>query len=491
MRRASIAAALPLALLIGACAPTAPPSNAPGGGADGLSAAAFPTTPPTPGPAPTITLPAPERRSLASGLEVLYVRHGGLPLVHATLLLPAGSISDPAELPGLASFTAAMLDEGAGGRDALELAAALELIGASLATGAGLESASVDLAVLRTRLPEALELMADVVARPDFPEEDLRRLRDQRITALAAARDESGAIASNAFAALVFGESHPYGRLPTTTAAAAMDRAALTNFHGARYRPAGSTLILVGDVDAAELHPVVEQAFGGWHGEAPAAMAVDDVPPPAATRIYLIDKPGAAQSEIRLGHPAVSRDDPDYFPILVLNTILGGSFTSRLNTNLRETHGYSYGAGSTFAMRLGRGPFQASSAVFTAATDSSVVEFFNELRRIREEPVPADELERAKQYVALGLPRRFETVGGIAGQLAELELHGLSMEFYNSYVADVMNVSVADVQRVARQHLHPDRTVVVVVGDRAEVEAGLRGLPVGEVELRRTDEFVR
>lgn len=491
MRRPLIAAALPLALLIAACAPAAAPSTAPAVEAGGASAAAFPTVPPTPGPAPVLTLPAPERRSLASGLEVVYVSHSGLPLVHATLLLPAGSVADPAELPGLASFTAAMLDEGAGGRDALELAAALELLGASLATGAGLESASVDLAVLRARLPEALRLMADVVVRPDFPEEDLRRLRDQRITALAAARDESGAIASNAFAALVFGESHPYGRLPTTTAAAAMDRAALTAFHGARYRPAGSTLILVGDVDADELHPIVEQAFGDWQGEAPPELPVADASPSQATRIYLIDKPGAAQSEIRVGHPAVSRDDPDYFPILVLNTILGGSFTSRLNTNLRETHGYSYGAGSSFAMRRGRGPFQASSAVFTATTDSAVVEFFNELRKIRDEPVPADELDRAKQYVALGLPRRFETVGGIAGQLAELELHGLSMEFFNSYVSDVMHVSAADVQRAARQHLHPDRSVVVVVGDRTEVEAGLRGLPVGEVELRQTEEFVR
>lgn len=491
MKYPYFAAALPVSLLIGACATAPPPAAAPGVADSGATAAAFPTVPPTPGPAPTLTLPAPERRSLASGLEVVYVRHSGLPLVHVTLLLPAGSIADPAEFPGLASFTAAMLDEGAGGRNALELAAELELLGAALGTGAGLESASVDLAVLRARLPEALQLMADVVVRPDFPEEDLRRLRDQRVTALAAARDESSAIAANAFAALVFGESHPYGRLPTTTSAAAMDRAALTAFHGARYRPAGSTLILVGDVDADELHPIVQQAFGAWQGAAPSELAVADASPAEATRIYLIDKPGAAQSEIRIGHPAVSRDDPDYFPILVLNTILGGSFTSRLNTNLRETHGYSYGAGSSFAMRRGRGPFQASSAVFTAATDSAVVEFFNELGRIRDEPVPADELDRAKQYVALGLPRRFETVGGIAAQLAELELHGLSMEFYNSYVSNVMSVTSADVQRVARQHLQPDRSVVVVVGDRAEVEAGLRGLPLGEVELRQTEEFVR
>lgn len=491
MNRALVGATLSLAL-VAACGPTPSPQSAPAAAAGGRVAAdAFPTTPPTPGPAPALTLPAPERRSLPNGLEVVYVQHGELPLVHATLLLPAGSVEDPAELPGLASFTAAMLDEGAGGRDALELAAALELIGASLGTGAGLESASVEMAVLRARLPEALRLMADVAVRPDFPEEDLRRLRDQRITALASARDESGAIASNAFAALVYGEDHPYGRLATTQATAAMDRAALTAFHQARYRPAASTLILVGDVDAAELHPLVEQAFGAWAGRAPENVQVADAASPESTRIYLIDKPGAAQSEIRVGHPALRRDHPDYFPVLVLNTILGGSFTSRLNTNLRETHGYSYGAGSSFAMRLGQGPFLASSAVFTAKTDSAVVEFFHELRRIREEPVTSAEVERAKQYVALGLPRRFETVGGVAGQLAELELHGLSMDFYNGYVDAVMAVTAEEVQRVAREHLRPDQAVVVVVGDRSEVEAGLRALPLGEVEIRAIEEFVR
>src|SRR5690606_3430146 len=204
------------------------------------------------------------------------------------------------------------------------------------------------------------------------------------------------------------------------------------------------TLILVGDVDAAELHPVVEEAFGGWSGESPGEVRVEDAASPESTRIYLIDKPGAAQSEIRVGHPALRRDHPDYFPVLVLNTILGGSFTSRLNTNLRETHGFSYGAGSSFAMRLGEGPFLASSAVFGAKTDSAVVEFFHELRRIRDEPVPQHELDRAKSYIALGLPRRFETAGGVAGQLADLEIHDLSMDFFNEYVQRVMSVSAED-----------------------------------------------
>jgi zinc protease len=493
-----------LLLVAGACAPAAapspvppapaPPPAAPPGfdpTAPQPSAAAFPTAPPVPGPAPTLSLPAPERRRLGNGLEVVYVRHGSLPLAHATLVLPAGSSSDPAQMPGLATFVAEMLDEGAAGRDALELSAALELLGAQLQTGAGTDAAFIDLEVLRSRLPEALALMADVAARPEFPEADLRRLRDQRITALASARDEPSIIAGNAFTRLVFGEDHPYGRLASTEATREMDRAALTAFHGSHYRPGGATLILVGDVDPASFHAEVERAFGAWQGNAEEPVAVPRVENPEETRIFLIDKPGAAQSEIRVGHPGVARSNPDYFPLVVLNTILGGSFTSRLNTNLRETHGFAYGAGSSFGMRLGQGPFLASSAVFTAKTDSAVVEFFNELRRIREEPVPQDELDRARNYVALGLPRRFETSAGVAGQLADLEIHGLSMDFFNSYVPRVMAVTAADVQRVAREYLHPERAVVVVVGDLAQIEAGLRALTVGPVEVRRTEEFVR
>lgn len=492
MTRTSYAVALLLALGL-ACAPAAPPAPAPSAPPPAAppTAASFPTTPPEPGPAPTLSLPTPERRNLGNGLEVMYVRHGGLPLVHATLVVPGGTTADPAEIPGLASFVSEMLDEGAGGRDALELSAALELLGAQLQTGAGTDAAFVDLEVLRSRLPEALALMADVAARPDFPETDLRRLRDQRVTALASARDEPGIIAANAFTRLVFGAEHPYGQLPTTGATQRLDRDGLVEFHRRHYRPGGSTLVLVGDVDAASVHAHVERAFGGWQGTAPDATPVPRAEAPQATRIFLIDKPEAAQSEIRVGHPGVARSNPDYFPLVVLNTVLGGSFTSRLNTNLRETHGFAYGARSSFSMPVGEGPFLASSAVFTAKTDSAVVEFMNELRRIREEPVPPDELERAKSYVALGLPRRFETSGGVAGQLADLEIHGLSMDFYNEYVPRVMAVTAADVQRVARQYLHPDRAVVVVVGDLAQIEAGLRALSVGPVEVRRTEEFVR
>lgn len=483
--------AMCLAMLSAGCAAPAPEPAAP---APEPAASAFPTTPPRPGPAPSVTLPTPVSRTLPNGLEVIYVRHGALPVAHATLLTRGGTSDEPADLTGLAAFTAGMLDEGAGGRDALELSAAVSQLGARLSTGAGWDAAYVDLHVLSDRLPEALALMADVAISPDFPAAELERLREEELTDLARARDEPRVIASNAFASLVYGPGHSYGRIPNMESIRAIDRDRLRAFHAAAYRPAGSALILVGDVDADALHPAVERAFGSWRagGGAPSpASGSTGTPTIGRTTIYLIDKPEAAQSEIRIGHPGVARDHPDYFPLVILNTILGGSFTSRLNTNLRETHGFTYGAGSSFAMRRDAGPFTASAAVITAKTDSAVVEFFNELRRIRDEAVPTAELERAKSYVALGLPRRFETTAAVASQLADLETYGLTVDFYNDYVERIMAVTADDVRRVAREHVRPEQSVVVIVGDLSTIEPGLRALELGPLEIRETLEFVR
>jgi zinc protease len=480
---------LTLPALLGVAAITACTAPAAGGVA-APAPAAFPSTPPEVGPAPTLSLPAPVQRTLANGLEVLYIRHGTVPMVQATLITRGGLTDDPADLPGLAAFTAEMLDEGAGGRGALELAAALEALGARLGTGAAWDGAQVNLQVLRSRLPEALQLMADVAYRPDFPEAEVQRVRDERLTELNRGRDEARVIAANAFTSILYGANHPYGRLTTTEATRRIDRLKLSEFHRGHYRPTGATLLLVGDVDES-LHPVVEQAFGAWAGAGIPAMSLPAAPADNATRIYLIDRPGAAQSEIRIGHPAVARDNPDFFPLQVLNTLLGGSFTSRLNQNLRETHGYTYGAGSSFAMRRGAGPFMASSAVVTAKTDSAVIEFFNELNRIRDEAVPADELDRAKQFIALGLPQSFETSAQVAARLAELRMYDLPMDYYNTYVQRVMAVTADDVRRVANEYIRPGRSAIVVVGDRATVEAGLRALPLGEVEIRTIEEFVR
>ncbi|HKP75382.1 MAG TPA: pitrilysin family protein [Longimicrobiaceae bacterium] len=457
------------------------------------AAQTFPTTPPTLGPAPAVTPPVPVQRTLANGMKVLYVRQPELPVVSAALVIRgAGTTEDPATLPGLASFTASMLDEGAAGKGALQIADALDLLGASLNTGAGWDAANVNLYVLKKNFAPALGIMADVVLRPDFNPADVQRVRDERVTNLTRAKDEPTAIANNAFQALVYGARHPYGRFATVEATRTLDRDRVTAFHHAAYRPENATLILVGDVDPS-MQPMVEQAFGAWRatGTAPAMEGSLDAPQIGTTTIYLVDKPGAAQSEIRIGHPGVARNTPDFFALQVLNTLLGGAFTSRLNMNLRETHGWTYGARSGFSMRQGAGPFTAQAGVVTAATDSSLVEFFRELNRIRTEPIPAEELEKAKRYVALGFPQSLETTQDVAGNLANLVTYGIDPSFLGSYVRSVMAVTASDVKRVADQYVRPGNAVVVVVGDRSKIEAGIRAANLGPVQVKDVGEFVR
>lgn len=463
----------------------------------GVPAAAqpgFPTTPPRPTGAPRIDLPEPTRMRLPNGLTVMYVRQAELPVVSAVMVTRgAGSADEPAEAPGLASFTANMLDEGAGGRDALELADALDLLGAALSTGSSADAAQTTLYVLRQNFPAALRLMADVVIRPDFPEREVNRLRDERLTALARAKDEATTIANNAFASLVYGAQHPYGRYANVESTRGLDRSRVATFHAGRYRPESSTLILVGDVDPAAMQPMIAEAFGGWRAQGAGWTPAELPQPPAIGRtvVYLIDKPGAAQSEIRIGHPGVPRSSPDYYPLLVMNTMLGGTFTSRLNTNLRETHGWSYGARSSFQMLRGAGPFTAQAGVQTNATDSALVEFFKELNRIRTEAVTPQELDKIKNFVALRLPDQLETTQEIAFQLASLETYGLDSSFFDDYVQRIMAVTAEDLSRVASQYVRPDRSVVVVVGDRQVVEQAVRAANVGPVEIRDVTEFVR
>jgi len=453
----------------------------------------FPPTPPTLGPAPTVTPPVPVQRTLANGMKVIYVRQPELPVVSAALVIRgAGTTQDPASLPGLASFTASMLDEGAAGKGALQIADALDLLGASLGTGAGWDAANVNLYVLKKNFAPALGIMADVVLRPDFNAPDVQRVRDERVTNLTRAKDEPTAIANNAFQSLVYGARHPYGRFATVEATRTLDRDKVMAFHHAAYRPENATLILVGDVDPS-LQPMVEQAFGAWRdmGAATSMEGSLDAPQIGNTTIYLVDKPGAAQSEIRIGHPGVARNTPDFFALQVLNTLLGGAFTSRLNMNLRETHAWTYGARSGFSMRQGAGPFTAQAGVVTAKTDSSLVEFFRELNRIRTEPIPAEELEKAKRYVALGFPQQLETTQDVSGRLSELVTYGLDTSFFGSYVRGIMAVTADDVKRAADRYVRPGNAVVVVVGDRSQIEAGIRAANLGPVEIKDVGEFVR
>jgi predicted Zn-dependent peptidase len=336
------------------------------------------------------------------------------------------------------------------------------------------------------KLGDALALMAAVALSPDFPADELERLRTERLTGLLQARDDPAALIGLAFPRLLFGPEHRYGTGAggTETSLKALGVAELKTFHRSHYRPDNAVLIVVGDTTTATLRPLVEARFGSWaaDGAAAAPFPVRASPQPGKRQIFLVDKPGAAQSQIRIGLVGVPRSTPDYIALDVLNTILGGSFTSRLNTNLRETHGYSYGAMSRFDMRRAAGPFFATAGVQTDKTAEALKEFFVELNAILT-PVPADELARFKNYAALSFAGEFETNSQLAAKLGELATYGLPDDVFADYVGAVQRVTSADLMRVAEQYLLLDRMAVVIVGDRAAIEAPVRATGLGPVTV--------
>ncbi len=445
----------------------------------------YPTTPPVLGPVKPLTVPPVIERKLANGLRLLIVEHHELPLVDVQLVVRSGAEMDPQQKLGLATLTASLLDEGAADRDALSIADQVAFLGISLGTGSSFDLSAVTLHAPTARLDSALALFADVALRPTFPAGELERLRQDRLTSLIQLRDRGPAIADRVFPEVIYGDAHPYGRPLTGTEATtkAITRADIKDFYEKVYRPNNTTMIVVGDVAVDDFVRRAERLFGAWEAKPVAAPQLGTARAAAATRLYVIDKPGAAQSSVRLGSVGVARSTPDFFPLLVMNNILGGSFTSRLNQNLRETHGYTYGAGSGFTMRRAAGPFRASAEVVAARTDSALIEFFNELRAIRD-TVPTGELEKAKSFLQLQLPGEFETTRDIAGQLVPIALYDLPLDYYSSYSQRIGAVTQADVQRVARRYVDPEHMAVVIVGDRATIEAPLRAANVAPLETR-------
>lgn len=447
--------------------------------------------PPSPGPPPALTLPAIQKRQLSNGVPVWIVELHEVPVVQVNLVVFSGTSDDPVGKFGVASLTAAMLTEGAGSRSSLELADAIDFLGADLGATSGIDSSAVRLHVPVARLPEALNLMADVALRPTFPREELDRQRQQRLTALLQARDDAATIAALAFSRVLYGPTHRYGTSTMGTAQTirAFSVDDLRSFYQSAFRPDNATLLVVGDVSPDAVLRQLESAFGGWKAPAggPARTTLPAVSQPKTRTVYLLDKPGAPQSQIRIGWLGVPRSTPDFFPLQVLNTVLGGAFSSRLNLNLREEHGYTYGAASSFDMRATAGPFAALAGVQTDKTKESLQEFFKELNGILQ-PIPADELARAKNYVALRFPGGFETTGDISRRLEEVLTYHLPDDYFSNYVQRIESVTAADVQRVAKQYIDPARLAVVVVGDLKTIDAGVKSLNLGPIRTLTIDE---
>ena len=446
--------------------------------------------PPAPGAPPALHLPAIQKQKLSNGLPVWIVELHEVPVAQINLVVLSGSANDPPGKYGVASLTTAMLENGAGSRSALDIADAIDYLGADLGASSSVDSSTVRLHAPVARLADALPIMADVALRPAFPKDELDRQRTQRLTSLLQGRDDPPTISSVAFSRVLYGKGHRYGTPTMGTAETIKTFTSddLRAYYTSAFRPENATLLAVGDITAAKLMPLLEKSFGGW--KATGTAATEKLPAteqPAARQVYLVDKPGSPQTQVRIGWIGVPRSTPDFFPLQVLNTILGGSFSSRLNLNLREQHGYTYGANSQFDMRVAAGPFAATAGVQTDKTSEALKEFFNELEGIQK-PVPAEELSRAKNYISLRYPGGFETTGDMSRQLENALVFHLSDDYFSKYVQNIQAVTAADVQRVAQKYIQPGKFAVMVVGDQKAIEPGVRALNLGAITIMTVDD---
>lgn len=443
---------------------------------------------PKAGPAPRFTLPQGESFKLPNGLTVIHHYKPGLPLVAAQLVVRSGSAENPADVPGLAGFTAQMLEEGTATRSAPGIADEIAQLGAFLDTGTGLDASMVSLLSLRANFAPALDIMADIVLRPAFPNAEVERQRADRIGELIQQRDDPESVAAVAAAGTLYGSGHPkgYGQLGTEPAIRAVTRDDLVDFWRRHYVPGNAALVVSGDIARGELKALVESRFAAWaRAEVPDGGAEEPAGTPA--RLVLVDQPGAVQTALRVTSIGVARTTPDFPALQVLNAALGGMFSSRLNNNLRETKGYTYGISSWFRYDRTPGPFVVAGSVRRDATGASVREIFSEVNAMRDAPLPAAELDTARDAQVLSLPGAFETNADIGASMADIFIYGLPLDYYARLPAQLSAVTAAQVQAAARKYLAPERMKVVAVGDRKRILPQLQPLGLGTVEVRDSD----
>jgi zinc protease len=360
----------------------------------------------------------------------------------------------------------------------------LQLLGTTINTNIGGETGSIGFLSTTSKFAPTLDVLVDVLINSTFPAEALERQRAQRLVALNQAKDRTGSIAGVVFPKVLYGEMHPYGRSTSETSMKAITRDEVVAFHKAYFQPGRAIVTVVGDVTAAAVQPVIERALASWTaGGGKPEFTYPRVPDPRTATLYLVDKPGAAQSSFALGNPGPPRTTADYFALQVMNRILGGQFQSRLNANIREEKGYSYGVSSSFAFGKGPGPFRAGGDVVTEKSDAALIEFMKELRGIAgSRPVTEDELETAKDGLIQRLPDQFASVTAVNGAITGIFLQDLPEDFYQSYARNVAAVTKEDVVRVARQYIDLDHIAIVIVGDRAKIEGPLRAADIAPIE---------
>jgi zinc protease len=433
------------------------------------------------------TAPTVQSAKLPNGMELLVVERHDLPKMNVTLVTRAGSIADPAGKPGVANLTMTTIDLGTKTRKALEIEDALGALGTTLGGGAGRETAAIDFEVLTRNLPQALDIVADIAQSPTFPEEEVSRERKRLIDALTQAEKNGNALAARIQPMLAFGADHPYGRpvQGLKTVAEKITREDLVAFHQTRWKPASTALIIAGDITLARATELATKAFGAWTGGAAATINVPSPAPSAPGRIYLVDRPDAAQTVVVEFLPAPSRNSPDYDALSLVDAVWGGGgFGTRLNMNLREKHGYSYAVFSNFNLMRTAGNWSAAGGVQTDKTSESVTEFDKELKALAEAtPISEDELATAKARRVRGYAQQFESLGRITNQISNLWALNLPMtELQREYDA-TSKVTLAQVHAASKKYVLPGSSSMLLIGDRAKIEPGLKALKLGEIVI--------
>jgi zinc protease len=447
---------------------------------------------PETGPPPETRFPALERATLTNGLKIVLAPRPSIPQVQLDLLLDAGYAADQHGVPGTASLAMAMLDEGTRTRTAIQISDELAALGANLYTGSRLDASAVSLEALKDKLDASLAIYADVIRNPSFPRSDFERLKKQRLAQIKREKSEPVSMALRVLPGLLYGEGHAYANpwtgSGTEASTARIGRDDLVAFHRTWFKPNHATLVVTGATTMAEIRPKLERLFASWKSGDVPTKNISQVPQQTRPTVYLLDRPGSIQSLILVGNLAAPKANPDEQAIETMNEVLGGSFTSRINMNLREDKHWSYGAFTFFRDARGQRPFVVYAPVQTDKTTEAVTEVQKELRGIlTDRPPTADELSRAISGLTLTLPGNWETMGAVSGSVQDIVVFGLDDNYYDTYADRVRAQTIESVAAAARETIHPDHLVWVVVGDRAKIEPGLRSLKLGEIRLIDAD----
>lgn len=439
---------------------------------------------PAPAAPRPLQVPAWTHQTLADGAQLVVSQKHDLPLVSFTINFVGGADQfEPAGKTGLANMTAAMMSEGTTSRTGDQLSDDMELLGTSINVRVGGESGAISFLSTKAKFTQALSIMADMLEHPSFPDSALERLRARTIVGLVQAKDQPTSIANNVFGHVLYGADHPYGRFMTEADAKAITRGDVVAFHDTYFQPGRAIITVVGDVDPAAVRAAVEKALSGWPaGGTVPSFDYPAVPAPRPTTIYLVDKPKAAQSVFAIGLPGPARDTPDYYAIQVMNTILGGLFQSRLNHDIREVKGYSYGVGSRFAYGKGPGSFYAGGSIVTAKTDSALIAFMAHLKGVQGGvPFTDDEMDQGRASLIQSLPQTFASVNATASAISGLYLQDLPQDYYQTFADRVNAVTKDDLTRVARKYIDLDHLNIVIVGDQSVIEQPLRATGIAPI----------